>query len=84
MEYDNTNRGALFSNKDRASDNHPNAKGTINVGGVEYWISAWTKTSKAGEKFQSLSVTPKEPQQAPVAQSAPQPAHMDFDNDVPF
>ena len=81
-QYDNTNTGALFANKDRASDNHPNARGTINVGGVEYWISAWTKTSKAGEKFQSLSVTPKEPQQAPAPAAINQID--DFESDIPF
>jgi uncharacterized protein (DUF736 family) len=83
MEYDNTNRGALFSNKDRASDNHPHARGSIDVGGVEYWISAWTKTDKNGNKYQSLSVTPKEPMQA-VAQQAPQTSQDDFEDDIPF
>lgn len=83
-QYDNTNRGVLFINKDRASDNHPNARGSININGVEYWLSAWTKTSQAGEKFQSLSVTPKEAQ-APVQKPVQQPAaDMAFDDDVPF
>jgi uncharacterized protein (DUF736 family) len=80
MDYDNTNSGALFANADRKTDKHPNARGTLNVDGVEYWISAWTKVSKKGEKYQSLSVTPKEQQQGKAA-----PAD-DFDDDssVPF
>jgi uncharacterized protein (DUF736 family) len=61
--YDNTNRGALFKNKDKESDNHPDYNGKVNVGGKDYFLSAWIKTSKKGEKFMSLSV-----KAAPAAQ----------------
>jgi uncharacterized protein (DUF736 family) len=74
MSYDNTNRGALFKNDDKEQDNHPDYKGQINVGGQEFWISAWLKTSKNGTKFMSLSVKPKmarEHQGAP--RNPPQP-----------
>lgn len=77
-DYDNTNSGALFANTDRKTDKHPNARGTLNVEGTEYWISAWTKTSKKGEKFQSLSVQRKEPK--PDAA----PAADDLNDDIPF
>ena len=79
-DYDNTNTGALFANADRKTDKHPNARGTLNVGGTEYWISAWTKVSKKGEKYQSLSVTPKDERQEKA-----KPAD-DFDDDssIPF
>jgi uncharacterized protein (DUF736 family) len=80
-DYDNTNSGALFANADRKTDKHPNARGTLNVEGVEYWISAWTKTSKKGEKYQSLSIQPKEEQAAkPKAPASDSP----FDDDIPF
>jgi uncharacterized protein (DUF736 family) len=59
-QYDNTNRGALFKNDDKESDNHPDYKGNINVGGKEFYLSAWIKQSKAGKKYMSLSVQPKE------------------------
>lgn len=58
--YDNTNRGALFTNERRTKDSHPGFTGKINVEGKEYWLSAWGKTSKAGKKFLSLSVNPVE------------------------
>ncbi len=79
-EYDNTNRGALFANKDRKTDKHPNATGTLNVGGVEYRLSAWTKTSKAGDRYQSLSVEPKEARQQAEAPREDVP----FNDDIPF
>jgi uncharacterized protein (DUF736 family) len=77
-DYDNTNSGALFANADRKTDKHPNARGTLNVEGVEYWISAWTKVSKKGDKYQSLSVQRKDAQQAPAKDDTP------FDDSIPF
>jgi hypothetical protein len=50
------------------------------VDGTEYWISAWTKTSKKGEKYQSLSVTRKEGQ----AEKSEPAAADDFNDDIPF
>lgn len=60
MEYDNTNRGVLFKNNDKETDNHPDYKGHGNLDGVDCWLSAWIKESKAGEKYMSLSMKPKE------------------------
>lgn len=69
-EYDNTNRGALFKNDRKESDNHPDYKGSVNVGGVEYWLSAWIKDGRNG-KFMSLSVKPKDEQpQQSISQRA--------------
>ena len=75
-EYDNTNRGVLFKNDQKEQDNHPDYTGKINVGGKDFWLSAWIKTSKAGQKFMSLSVKPIEPQQQ---KSAAPP-----DDEIPF
>lgn len=73
--------GSLFKNDKRTSDNHPNARGSAMVGGVEYWVSAWTKRDKNGNPWQSLSFTPKE-QNQPAPMSATNPD--DFDYDIPF
>ena len=59
-KYDNTNRGAIFKNDRKKTETHPDLGGTINVGGVDYFINAWKKPSKAGKPFYSLSVTKKE------------------------
>jgi hypothetical protein len=77
MEYDNTNRGVLFKNDRKETDRHPEYKGSINVDGQEFWLSAWVKDGKSG-KFMSLSITPKNDQLQPQAtSSAPE-------QDVPF
>jgi hypothetical protein len=62
--WDNTNRGSLFSNDRKEKDSHPDYKGSINIDGVEYWISGWKKKiqrgDKAGQVFVSLSVQEKD------------------------
>lgn len=55
------NSGSLFKNDRREKDTHPHAKGSALIGGVEYWVSAWTKEARDGSKYQSLSFTVKEP-----------------------
>lgn len=83
-EYDNTNRGALFKNDKKETDGHPDYKGSINVGGVDYWLSAWIKTSKGGAKYMSLSVKAKEGAAEPAKAAARGSQIVDQDLDVPF
>ena len=59
MEYDNNNRGSLFKNDRKDDAKFPDYKGSINVDGTDYWLSAWIKVSKDGNKFMSLSVKNK-------------------------
>jgi hypothetical protein len=77
-EYDNTNRGVLFKGK-KEQDSHPDYEGSINVGGKEFWLNAWLKTSSKGVKFMSLSVKPKQGGQA----SKPS-TRDDDDSGIPF
>ena len=56
MAYDNTNRGALFKNTRKEADTDCDYRGEVDINGQPYWL----KTSKAGEKYTSLSVRPKE------------------------
>lgn len=85
MEYDNTNRGILSRNERKEKDSHPDMKGTINVNGVDYWLSGWTKTKKDGSgKFLSLNIEPKE-QKMTAKPAAKRPSKVeDMDDDIPF
>jgi uncharacterized protein (DUF736 family) len=82
MEYDNSNRGSLFKNDRKDDAKFPDYKGSINVDGTDYWLSAWIKVSKDGNKFMSLSVKNKDQKEA----KAPTKHYprQDFDDDVPF
>lgn len=91
MSYDNTNSGVLFKNDRKEKDTHPDYKGSINVDGVEYWLSSWIKEGQKG-KFMSLSIQPKQqaaaapvPQrQAPAPRQAGGSGFDEMDDDVPF
>lgn len=83
------NSGALFRNSRKEQPNHPDYTGTAVIEGVEYWLSAWVKESKGGQKYFSMSYKPKEERRAP-ARSAPErsggyrPARFDDDSEPPF
>ena len=61
-EFDNTNRGQLWGNDKKETEKHPDFKGSVNIEGVEYWLSGWKRKEGANPKSPalSLSVTKKE------------------------
>jgi hypothetical protein len=60
-KFDNHNRGALFNNRaDKKSDEDRDYAGTINIEGIDYWLSGWLKTSKKGQKYLALAAKMKE------------------------
>lgn len=82
-DYDNNLRGVLFKNDKKATDKHPDYKGSCEIEGQEYWLSAWVRESKSGSKFLSLSFTVKEAQQATY--TAPEVSRGSLDDDsIPF
>lgn len=91
-QFDNTNRGLLAKNDRKQSENHPDYTGSININGVEYWLSGWLKTGQngrlAGQKFFSLSIKPKdglaEPRPAPKQQQVTETFTDDEIGDIPF
>jgi len=80
QQYDNELRGVLFKNNKRTHEKQPEYTGSTQVNGQEFWLSAWVKESKNGQKFFSLSLTPKEP----VEESPPQLPAVDVNADIPF
>ena len=54
------NSGTLFRNKRKLTGTHPDYQGNCRINGVDYWMNAWLKTSKAGNKFMSFSFKPKQ------------------------
>lgn len=78
------NEGVLFKNSKRDRDTSPHARGSATIGGVEYWVSAWTnKRRDSDDKYQSLKFTPKNDKQSQGYQPTPnnEPVHQD---DIPF
>jgi uncharacterized protein (DUF736 family) len=53
--YDNTNKGALFTNDQKGNEKAPNYKGKLNVNGKEYDIAGWVRQGKSGN-FLSLTI----------------------------
>lgn len=72
---DRENSGSLSRNqkKDASHPQWPDYQGSIDVGGVGYWISGWIKDGKDGGKFLSLSVRPKEERVSAPASREPSP-----------
>jgi hypothetical protein len=92
--YDNKNRGQIWPNDKKEKDTQPDFKGSVNVEGVEYWVSAWKRRPDANPKAPSLtfSVQAKdavhERGMAQARQTMADPATAggqdDFDDDIPF
>jgi hypothetical protein len=73
--------GSMFKNQKKLTEQHPNMTGSAMIAGVEYWVSAWTKTDKNGNKWQSLSFTRKD---QPKTREQAEKAVADIDDDLPF
>lgn len=63
------NTGSMFHNDRKESANHPDAKGSAMIDGVEYWVSGWNKKTQEGKNWRSLAFTRKDQQQAPQRQT---------------
>ena len=88
-QYDDTNRGAIWPNKKRDKETSPHFTGSLNVEGVEYWVSAWKRKEGASENAPSLSFAinmkqdkrdfgPRNEQPVQAGQA------VDFDDEIPF
>ncbi len=57
MNFSNTNRGKIWPNERKEKDTHPDFRGSLNVKGEEFWISAWKQKGGANPKAPSFSVS---------------------------
>ena len=96
-EYDDTNRGILFREKEKTNPKAPDYKGKVDVEGVEWRIAGWIRTSgKDGSRFLSLSIEKpwtgggggspgSDGERAQEFQKpAETPKQDDFDDSIPF
>ena len=79
--YDNSNRGELWKNDNQTTEKHPNLKGSAEINGVDYWVSAWTSKEGCKKPLVSLSFTPNDEKPSVPAVASP---YDDFDSDIPF
>lgn len=85
-EYDNNLSGVLFKNDKGDNEKRPDYKGSAEIEGVQYWVSAWIRDGAKG-KFMSMKYERKEQQAAKPAQAAPAVASAGYgavDDDIPF
>jgi uncharacterized protein (DUF736 family) len=88
-QYDNNLTGALFRNQKDGNEKRPDYRGQAEVDRKQYWVSAWIRTSKAGDKYMQLRFEAKTAEQHqggaknPPAQTAAARKE-DFDDDIPF
>jgi hypothetical protein len=98
QEFDNKNKGAMFTNNRKAeviqSDPEdakaikwPDFQGSIDVNGIEYWLSGWRKKIKKGKRegewMISLGIKPKEDQEDAKSEEKSAPQGNEDDN-CPF
>lgn len=90
--YDNTNTGMMMRNSNRDTERHPEFTGSLNVEGVDYWLSAWVNTGKEGSKIEgkkyfSIKITLKEAKggtKSGAKKSAETFDDSDIDDNLPF
>lgn len=96
-DFDNSNSGAIFKNKDKDAahpnwaDYNGNGQITCTSCGVvnEFWLNVWLKKAKkTGQNFMSIAFNHKDESKAPAPnppqQSQTPPPADDFDDDIPF
>lgn len=81
MEYDNTNRGSIWKNDNKDSEKHPDFKGSLNVNGQDFWVSAWKRKEGSNPKAPALSfsIQAKDESVSQVADTSQEP-----NDDIPF
>lgn len=83
MSYDNKNRGAIWKNQKKETDQHPDFKGDLNIEGVIYNVSAWKRKADADPNAPALSFSVKKKEMPDHVKKAAAVAPF-ADDDLPF
>lgn len=86
-DYDNNNRGSIWKNDKKETDKHPDFTGSLNVDGVEYWVSAWKRRQDQSDKAPALSfsIKAKDESVSPPTKTSKTNVQIDeIDSDIPF
>ena len=97
QEYSNVNRGSIWKNDKKETEKHPDFTGTLNVNGVEFWVSGWKRKPEQSENAPALSFSIKakedtKPKAVPLSKTNHHEIRDamnsndfdDFENDIPF
>lgn len=84
-DFDNTNRGSIWKNDKKETEKHPDFTGSLNVNGVEFWVSAWKRRADQPDKAPALSFSIKAKDEAAKPASNSKTDPMDgLEDDIPF
>ena len=73
MTYDNTNRGAMWANRNKGQDSDRDYQGEINIDGVDYWLSGYRRPKDGNPNAPAVKFTVKRKDEVHV--QGMQPAH---------
>lgn len=91
-KFDDRNRGSIWKNDRKESENHPDFTGNMNVDGRDYWVSAWKRKEGASDRAPALSFSFKPKDGTSQARDDMRTAHAKtpqkraepMDDDIPF
>ena len=88
-QYDDTNRGSIWANrKKREGKQDPDFTGSLNVGGHDYWVSAWKRKEGASPNAPALSFSVKQKDGKPAPKQpdsgAGPSAKEEMNDEIPF
>lgn len=67
METKDLNKGVLFKNNNKKTDNHPDYTGKIVLSNnKEYYLNAWVNKSKSGTSYMSITIGNETVKETPV------------------
>jgi len=69
MKFDNTNKGGLWVTLEKLTDKHPDYKGSLNIEGVDYWLSGWKREEGGNPASPAVRLTVKRKQKSRMPQN---------------